>query len=83
MSWTAYGAKFYLCGYVNSRNVVHWGFERLDKVLAKPLHATKVTVWAAMRKGQKLIGPFFFEDDNQATVSVHSETYMKMTLKPF
>jgi hypothetical protein len=48
-----------------------------------PLHSKKVTVWAAVRKGQKPIGPFFFEDENEATVTVNSETYMDVTLKPF
>ena len=68
--WFSDEAHFYLCGYVNSGNAVHWGLERPDKVLTKPLPSTKVTVWAAMCKGQKPIGPFFFEDDNQATVTV-------------
>ena len=49
----------------------------------KPLHSKKVTVWAAMRKGQPLIGPFFFEDENENTVSVTSERYIDTALKPF
>ena len=36
-----------------------------------------------MLKGQKPIGPFFFKDDNQATVTVSSKNYMEMALKLF
>ena len=59
--WFSDEAHFYLCGYVNSRNAMHRELERPDKVLTKLLHSTKVTVWAAMCKGQTLIGPFFFK----------------------
>ena len=31
--WFSDEAHFYLCGYVNGRNAVHWGLERPDKVL--------------------------------------------------
>ena len=81
--WFSDEAHFYLWGYVNSRNAVHWGLESPDKVLTKPFHSTKLTVWAAMRKGQKPIVSFFFEDDNQAIVTVNYETYIEMALKPF
>ena len=81
--WFSDEAHFYLCGYFNSRNAVHWGLERPEKVLKKLLHSTKGIVWAAIRKGQKPIGPFFLEDDNQATVTVNFETYMEMALQPF
>ena len=75
-------AYFYLCGYVKSRNAVHWELERPNKVLTKPLHSTKVTVWAAMRNSLKPIGLFFFEDDNQATVTVSSEPCTEMASTP-
>jgi hypothetical protein len=81
--WFSDEAHFWLCGHVNSHNAVHWGRERPDKVISKPLHSEKVTVWAAMHKGQKLIGPFFFEDENEKSVSISSETYIKTALKPF
>ena len=80
--WFSDEAHFYLCGYVNSCNAVHCGLERADTILTKPLYSTKLIMWSAMRKGQKPIEPFF-EDDNQATVTVNSETYVKMTLKSF
>lgn len=62
---------------------MHWGRERPDRILAAPLHSKKVTVRAAVRRGQKPIGTFFFAYENEATVTVSSETYMKVALKPF
>ena len=56
-TWFSDEAHFWLCGHVNSRNAVYWSDKRPDKVLHKPLHSTKVTVWAAMRQGQPPIGP--------------------------
>ena len=81
--WFTDEAHFWLSGQVNSHNAVHWGRNRPDEVMHKPLHSKKVTVWAAMRKGQPLIGPFFFEDENENTVSVTSERYIDTALKPF
>ena len=42
--WFSDEVYFYLCSYINSRNAMHWGLERPDKVLTKPLDSTKVTV---------------------------------------
>ena len=81
--WFSDEAHFYLCGHVNSHNSVHWGLTRPDKVLTRPLHSKKVTVWAAVRKVQKPIGPFFFEDENEETVTVNTKNYIDKALKPF
>ena len=38
---------------------------------------------AAVRKGQKPIGPFFFVDENEETVAVNTKNYIDKALKPF
>ena len=81
--WFSVKAHFYLCCHVNNHNSVHWGLTRPDKVLMKPLHSKNVTVWAAVRKGQKPIGPFLFEDENEETVTVNTKNYIDKALKPF
>ena len=35
-----------------------------------PLHSRKVTVWCSMTC-EKIIGPYFYEDDNKQTVTAH------------
>ena len=82
-TWFSDEAHFWLCGHVNSRNAVYWSDKRPDIVLHKPLHSTKVTVWAAMRQGQPPIGPFFFEDENEEAVTITAERYINLALTPF
>ncbi|KAF2903120.1 hypothetical protein ILUMI_03066 [Ignelater luminosus] len=44
---------------------------------AQPLHSPKVIVWAAM-SASEIIGPYFFEDWNQPTVTVNAMHYREM-----
>ena len=82
-TWFSDEAHFWLCGHVNSRNVMYWSDKRADKVLHQPLHSKKVTVWAAMRQGQPPIGSFFFEDENEEAVTITTERYINLALTPF
>ena len=46
----------------------------------KPLHSPKVTVWVAMRHGRPPIGHFFFENENEETVTITAERYINLVL---
>ena len=75
--WFSDEAHFYMNGYINSKNYVFWGSSKPDLVYEKNLHDLKVTAWVAMnRKG--IIGPFFFMDENQNTVTVNSGRYINL-----
>ena len=73
--WTSDEAHFHLDGQVNSKNNIYWGTKAHIQVTQKPLHSPKVTVCAAL-SGKKIIGPFFFENENGITVTVNSERYI-------
>ena len=79
--WFSDEAHFYLNGHVNNKNYVFWGLSKPDEIYERGLHDQKVTVWAAMSY-QGIIGPFFFEDEQQQTVTVNSDRYIK-TLSKF
>ena len=81
--WFTDEAHFFLNGQVNTHNAVHWGSSAPEKVLTKPLHSPKVTVWMAMKRGGGLVGPFFFEDERGVTQTVNAERYQKTALQPF
>ena len=78
--WFSDEAHFLLSGHVNSKNNIHWGSSPPDKVLTRPLHSAKVTVWAAISR-HGIIGPFFFEDEDGSTTTVSTETYLTVLRK--
>ena len=51
--------------------------------MCRPLHSKKVTVWAAMRKGQPLIGPLLFKDEDENSVIINAEGYIVTALRRF
>ena len=70
-----YEAHFTLA--VNNQNYRIWGSENLQAIEERSLHPKEVTVWCALwREG--MIGPYFFENDDRTTVTVHSERYGHM-----
>ena len=79
--WWSDEAYFQLTGYVNSKNAIHWGTEKPNEVISKPLHSKKVSAWCAFSK-HGVIGPYWFEEDGQ-TVTVNTERYLRIALKPF
>lgn len=81
--WFSDEAHFWLNGYVNTHNAVHWGKEPPDEVLCRPLHCEKVTAWLAMRHGGGTIGPFFFENENEVATTINSARYVSTALEPF
>ena len=70
-----------LTGYVNSNNAVHWGSQRPERVVGKPHHAIKVTVWCAISV-HGVLGPYFFEE-NGRTVTVNGTRYLDMLQNSF
>ena len=75
--WFSDEAHFKLNGDVNSKNAVHWGSEKPDYVLQKPLHSLKCTAWVAIsHKG--IIGPFWFQDDDGNSETINTERYLEV-----
>lgn len=74
IQWTD-EAHIHLSGYINSQNAIHWGSRRPDDVVTTSLHPTKVTIWCAMSTSG-VIGPYFYEDQNQQPLTVNSTRYV-------
>lgn len=70
-------AHFHLGGYVNKQNSRIWGTENPHVVGEKPMHPQRVTVWCGFWSGG-IIGPFFFENEGGAAVTVNGERYRAM-----
>lgn len=70
-------AHFQLNGFVNKQNCRIWGIENPRVVHQRQLHPLKCTVWCAITS-QRIIGPFFFEDNDGNGVTVNGERYRDM-----
>lgn len=70
-------AHFHLGGYVNKQNCRIWGSENPQEYEEKPMHPLRVTVWCGLWRGG-IIGPYFFENEAGATVTVNGITYRNM-----
>jgi len=70
-------AHFHLGGYVNKQNCRIWGSENPHETLEKPMHPQRVTVWCGFWHGG-IIGPFFFENEQGAAVTVNGDRYRAM-----
>lgn len=70
-------AHFHLGGYVNKQNCRIWANENPRKIVEKPLHPRKVTVWCGFH-ANGVIGPYFFEDDAGNPVTVTGKRYRVM-----
>ena len=75
--WFSDEAHFYLNGQINSKNYIFWGSQKPGEVYEKQFHDLKVTAWVAM-SSQGIIGPYFFMDEEENTVTVNSDRYLKM-----
>lgn len=73
-------AHFHLDGYVNKQNCRIWGSENPRTIVEKSLHPKRVTVWCGFWVGG-VIGPYFFENDEGATITVNSERYRRMLIE--
>lgn len=66
---------FHLSGYVNKQNCRYWAAENSKLKHQRPLQSLKVTVWAAM-SSQRIVGPYFFENENGQSVTVNTLLYL-------
>lgn len=70
-------ANFHLNGHVNKQNCRYWAPDNPKLKHQRPLHSPKLIVWAAM-SARGLIGPYFFEDERERSVTVNSDRYCHM-----
>lgn len=70
-------AHFEIGGYVNKQNCRIWGEENPRVMHMKQLHPQRVTVWCAIWSGG-VIGPYFFQTEDGAAVTVNGERYRAM-----
>jgi transposase len=70
-------AHFHLNGEVNKQNFRYWSTDNPCNIHEKPLHTERVTVWCAIGNFG-IIGPYFFENEHGATVTVNAERYIHM-----
>jgi len=70
--WFSEEAHFLLSGHVNSKNNVFCGSTPPEHCLQRSLHSVKCTAWVAICK-HGIIGPFWFEDDNERSVTINTE----------
>ena len=78
--WFSDEAHFLLSGHVNSKNNVYWGTATPEDVTHRPLHSTKCTAWVAISKNG-IIGPYWFEDENERAQTVNTERYVEVLTK--
>lgn len=70
-------AHFHLDGSVNKHNCRFWCSDNPQILQERPLHSARVTVWCAVGE-VGVIGPYFFENDNGAAVTVTADRYLEM-----
>ena len=75
--WFSDEAHFLLSGHVNSKNSIFWGSTSPEHCLQRPLHSVKCTAWVAISK-HGIIGPIWFEDDNERSVTINTERYVQV-----
>ena len=71
--WFSDETHFLLSGHVNSKNNIFCGSTPSEHCLQRPLHSVKCTAWVAISK-HGIIGPFWFEDDNEWSVTINTRT---------
>jgi hypothetical protein len=67
--------RFHFSGFVNKQNLRYWSSVNPKELHEMPLHSPKVTVWCGVG-AFRIVGPYFFENDNEQTVTVNSECYV-------
>ena len=66
-------AHLHIGSYVNKQNCRIGGSENPNVIIGKPIHPQRVTVWYG-----GIIGPFFFENEQGAAVTINGERYHAM-----
>ena len=75
--WFSDEAHFLLSGHVNSKNNIFWGSAPPEHCLQRRLHSVKCTASVAISK-HGIIGPFWFEDDNERSVTINIQRYFQV-----
>jgi len=75
--WFSDEAHFLLSGHLNCKNNIFWGSTPPQHCLQRPLHSVKCTAWVAISK-HGIIGPFWFEDDDERSVTINTERYVQV-----
>ncbi|GFW64087.1 uncharacterized protein TNCV_707921 [Trichonephila clavipes] len=70
-------AHFWLNGYVNKQNYRIWSEANPQVYVKTPLHPEKLTVWCALW-ADRIIGPYFFKNDEGHNVTVNDDRYTAM-----
>lgn len=70
-------AHFWMNGYVNKQNCRIWSENNPHEVHQVAMHPQKVTVWCGFWAGG-IIGPYFFENEAGAAITVNGERYRSM-----
>jgi len=74
--WFSDEATFHVSGVVNRHNCVIWGEENSRVIREYEQNSSKLHVWCAI-SDHGIMGPFFSRENNN-TVSVTGERYLKM-----
>jgi len=70
-------AHFHLSGFVNKQNMRYRSPVNPKELHEMPMHSPKVTVLYGVG-AFGIVGPYFFENDNEETVTVNSECYVTL-----
>ena len=73
-------AHFHLSGYVNKQNYGYWAPENPQELHQLPLHSERFTVRCGIASFG-VLGPYFFEHNEGAVVTVTAEHYMAILCK--
>ncbi|CAH1105707.1 unnamed protein product [Psylliodes chrysocephalus] len=75
-------AHFHLNRFVNKQNSKFWGTENPNVVHERELYPIKCTVWCVVTS-QRIIGPYFFEDEDMAMLKLLPENDTDRCFKNF
>lgn len=80
--WWSDESHFLLSGHVNRQNMRFLGWSSPEEYEQRPLHSEKVTVWCAL-SSHGIIGPYFFENENEVAINVNAERYRNLVIDRF
>ena len=70
-------AHFDLGGFLNKQNYRIWGTENPHAYIEKTAQTKRFTVWCGFWS-RGIIGPFFFENEQEEAVTVNGDRYRAM-----